>query len=254
MADLAKEGQLERNCQRGLTKDQVQTVKAAAETMTKSQKNLVDNRNKKIPHIRGNSSSSREEGPSRHKGKGIDPTEWSNVNISLESLDVDAQTAAWKSLANENVVNHKQSTRVSRIPYSRDNRSSSRLPAESRPVAQLAKDSYLGKTLQNIGKPTKNNRARYGDDRSLSPSDPSLSGEEQSDSESSESSRERSRRHRNNHHGRNKRRRRRSSSTSSKLVIKPIAPIKYNGSADARSYHRFVRESEAYLKDGKVKG
>ena len=37
-------------------------------------------------------------------------------------------------------------------------------------------------------------------------------------------------------------------------MIKPIAPIKYNGSADARSYHRFVRESEAYLRDGKVKG
>ena len=31
----------------------------------------------------------------------------------------------------------------------------------------------------------------------------------------------------------NKRRRRRLSSTSSKLVIKPIVPIKYNGSADA---------------------
>ena len=251
---LAKEGQLKRIGQQGLTKDQVQTVNAAAENMTKSQKNLVDTRNKKIPHIRGNSSSSREEGPSRRKGKGIDPTEWGNINISLESLDVDAQTAAWKSLANKNVANPKPSTRVGRIPYSRDHRSSSRLPAESRPVAQLPKDSYLGKTLRNIEKPTNNNRARYGDDRSPSPSDPSSSGEEQSDSESSESSRERSRRRRNNHHGRNKRRRRRSSSTSSKLVIKPIAPIKYNGSADARLYHRFVRESEAYLKDGKVKG
>jgi hypothetical protein len=37
-------------------------------------------------------------------------------------------------------------------------------------------------------------------------------------------------------------------------VIKLIAPKEYNGSADARAYHRFVRESEAYLRDGKVKG
>ena len=93
-SDLAKESQLESKGQRGLTRDQVQTVKVAAEAMTKSQKTLVDNRNKKIPHRRGDSSSSREEGPSRRKGKGIDPREWGNVNISQESLDVDAQAAA----------------------------------------------------------------------------------------------------------------------------------------------------------------
>ena len=37
-------------------------------------------------------------------------------------------------------------------------------------------------------------------------------------------------------------------------MIKPIPPKEYDGSADARSYHRFVRESEAYLRDGKVRG
>ena len=62
-SDLAKESQLKRSGQRGLTKDQVQTVKAAADNLTSSQKNLVDNRNKKIPNRRGNSSSSQDEGP-----------------------------------------------------------------------------------------------------------------------------------------------------------------------------------------------
>ena len=143
---------------------------------------------------------------------------------------------------------------MGRIPQSRDNRSSSRLPAESRPVAQLAKDSYLGKTLRNVGKPIRKYQSPYQEDRSPSPSDPGTSGEERSDSEDSESSREMSRRRRHNRHGRNKPRRRRSSSTSSKSRIKPIAPIKYNGIADARAYHRFVRESEAYLRDGKVRG
>ena len=37
-------------------------------------------------------------------------------------------------------------------------------------------------------------------------------------------------------------------------MIKPIAPKEYDGNADARAYHRFVRESEAYIRDGRVKG
>ena len=49
-------------------------------------------------------------------------------------------------------------------------------------------------------------------------------------------------------------RKRRHSNSSTKMVIKPIAPKEYNGSADARTYHQFVRESDAYLRDGKVKG
>ena len=177
-SDLAKKSHLESKGQRGLTNDQAQTVKAVAEAMTKSQRTLVDNITKKLPHRRGNSSSSRGEGPSHRKGKGIDPKEWGNINISQESLDVDAQEAALQSLVDENLVTHKRNTRVGRIPQARDYRSSSRLPAESRPIAQLAKDSYLGKTLRNIGKPTRDTRSRYWDDRSPSPSDPGSSDEE----------------------------------------------------------------------------
>ena len=57
---------------------------------------------------------------------------------------------------------------------------------------------------------------------------------------------------RDNRHGRNKRRRK--SPYGKKTLIKPIAPEEYDGQADARAYHRFVRESEAYLRDGRVKG
>ena len=38
------------------------------------------------------------------------------------------------------------------------------------------------------------------------------------------------------------------------MVIKPIPPKMYDGSADAQAYHRYVRESAAYVRDGKVKG
>ena len=103
-SDLAKETRLVKKGLRGLSKEQTQTVNAAAEAMTKSQKDIVEKINKNIPHRRGNSSSSRGEGPSRRKGKGIDPREWGNVNISQESLDVNAQTAAWQSLANEKLI------------------------------------------------------------------------------------------------------------------------------------------------------
>ena len=34
--------------------------------------------------------------------------------------------------------------------------------------------------------------------------------------------------------------------------IKPIPPKDYDGSADSRTYHRFVMEGEAYLRDGRV--
>ena len=62
-------------------------------------------------------------------------------------------------------------------------------------------------------------------------------------------------RRKHNRHGQNLRRRKKSSSsTGSGTLIKPIAPKEYDGQADARSYHCFIRESEAYLRDGKVKG
>lgn len=56
--DLAR-GSLSGNSgPRGLSKDQVQTVKAAAETLSKSQKDLLNKRSKKMTHHRENSSPS----------------------------------------------------------------------------------------------------------------------------------------------------------------------------------------------------
>ena len=41
------------------------------------------------------------EGPSRPKGKMIDPREWGNLNLSQESLDIEAQAAALDSYKNQ---------------------------------------------------------------------------------------------------------------------------------------------------------
>ena len=238
-----------------LTADQIQAVHAAATRLTTSQKKKLEKRHKKLTHRRTSSSTSRGEGASKPKGKGVDPLEWGNVNISQESLDIDAQAAAWKSITQSKKGNRKEDARkvgTHRVQQGNIRSPSVQLPAASRPVAQLPKDSYLGMTLRNVGRSHSGRRMPPDGGETPSSSEPS-SSEEYSESDDS-SSEERPRRRRDNRHGRNGRRRRKSSSSSSKQVIKPIAPKEYSGGADARAYHRFVRESEAYLRDGKVKG
>ena len=243
---------------RGLTKNQILTVKAAADTLTKGQKDTLHIRQEKLAYRSRNSSvSSKGEDMSRRKGKGIDPREWGNANLSQESLDVEAQEAALRSMALKKKLNKRNDEKEKRETYraaSRVARSTSvRLPAASRPVEQLAQDSYLGMTLRNVGRSSAGKHYHPHRKNSFPSSEPSSSESEYSGSESSTSSKGRHRRRRDNRHGRNKRRRR-SSSSSDRLVIKPIAPKGYDGKADARKYHRFVRESDAYLRDGKVKG
>ena len=133
------------------------------------------------------------------------------------------------------------------------------LPAESRPVAQIAQDSYLGTALHNVERSHSQSK-RGGGGRPPS-SEPSSSDDDDYstssyDSQGTDYSHERRhRRRRDNRHGRHKSKRRRSQSRSkSKTLIKPIAPKEYDGQADARAYHRFVRESDACLRDGKVRG
>ena len=75
-----------------------------------------------------------------------------------------------------------------------------------------------------------------------------------SDSETNDSkfSHQRGKKRRDNQHGWNKCQQWYSSASGSR--IKPIPPKEYNGAADVRAYHWFVRESDAYLWDGKVRG
>ncbi|KAJ7259054.1 hypothetical protein C8J57DRAFT_1234043 [Mycena rebaudengoi] len=42
------------------------------------------------------------------------------------------------------------------------------------------------------------------------------------------------------------------SEKNTRMLIKPVEPTKYNGTADAEAYHRFVREGSAYVKAGRV--
>ena len=135
-------------------------------------------------------------------------------------------------------------------------------PAELRPVAQIAKDSYLGAALRNVESHKKRKRHRplspQSSDPDLASSDsetsPSGSSPDSNSWNLSQSEDAQHHRHRGNKHGRNRPCHCVSSRSynSSRPNIKPIPPLEYDGKADACAYHRFVRKSEAYLRDGRV--
>ena len=103
-----------------LTSEQAHVVQMAAESMTAEQKRNIRRRQDKVRPQRDSSLSSRGEGPSKQKNKGIDPREWGNVNISHESLDIDAQAAALKSFEKQPKRKAKERTHQRREESSAD--------------------------------------------------------------------------------------------------------------------------------------
>ena len=203
-----------RNKKSILTAEQTKAIRIAEKGLTKGQKQKIQQREEKVRPRRDESESSWGKGPSKPKGKGIDPWEWGNVNLSSESLDLGAQAAALNSfkkqakatrLAKEK-SHHRREKGQHPSKVSKKCSKPSERPAETQPAAQIASKSYLGAAL----------------------------------------------RCRDNRHGRNRRHQWHSSTSGSK--IKPIPPKEYDGSADVRAYHRFIWESDAYLQDGKVRG
>ena len=274
-----------KNKKRTLTAEQTKAIKKATESMTADQRQQLQRRQEKVHPRRENSASSRGEGTSRPKGKTIDPREWGNVNISRESLDLEAQAAALNSFKNQadtaryskrDSYRDKERSQSSDRGKNRrhkkyDKRSSKRdpkrsgRPAESQPAAQIAPKSYLGAAFKRIGRskrknhnsesPSDSDSSSFSSSSDSSSTSDSSSRSESSDdkSDGSKSSYHHGKKRRDNQHGRNKRRRY-SGSSGSRSKIKPIPPKEYDGSVDVRAYHRFVREGDAYLRDGKVRG
>lgn len=131
-------------------------------------------------------------------------------------------------------------------------------------AAQTASNSHLDAAVRHINHFWKSGRPS-GSSSSSSSFDPSepLSGSSDSESSSdlsddessgSESGRGHPRRkqHCENHHSRHKHCQR--AYSSMRTIIKPIPPKEYDSAADVRAYHCFIRESDAYLWDGKVRG
>ena len=167
----------------------------ATENLTKEQQQKLRQRQEKIC-LRWDSDSStpsQGEGTSKHKGKTIDPREWGNVNLSHDSLDVDAQAAAWNSLKSQHGASkppkrthHKRSCRQpqekeraqQRKHHSSKTPRASKRPAETQPAAQIVPKSYLGSALRNVGHQKRSRRT---------PGSPSSSSSSSSDSPSDSS-------------------------------------------------------------------
>ena len=119
------------------------------------------------------------------------------------------------------------------------------LRARSRPAAQIAPKSSLGVALTEIAKSQLTNKDE-GD-----PSSPSSSSDSDNfdDSDISSGTYRQIRRIRKLKKISKKRNRQVSRKGS---TIKPFPPKEYDGAADPRTYHRFVMEGEAYIRDGQV--
>lgn len=272
-----------------------QAIEAAEKALTADQRALIAKRAKKATgRRRREESGSRGEGPSRLKGKAVDPREWGAVDLENEEVDVEAQRAmlenfnALKGTLRDTGKSKKDTHRRARetkVPRSRAAPKgslpphavrSSQTPRQSeardvRPAQVINPKSYVGVTLNQVGLVTPRRRSKVrgnspptdsSDESSESSSDDS-SSESSSDETSSSSpdpsssssdsdsspSRRRSRRR-----SRSKRTKRRSTKRSrSRLGVKSFKPKVYNGAPDARAYNRFVKESEMYLVDNKIK-
>jgi hypothetical protein len=79
----------------------VDLVAAAENRLTAEQKLKIERRHGKVARAkkaRLPSITSLEQGPSKTKGKGADPSNWGNIHLTEEELDPDAQQAALDSL------------------------------------------------------------------------------------------------------------------------------------------------------------
>ena len=252
----------------------VDSVIAEAEkSLTTAQKEMITLRQKKVNMNPPEQSAPREEGPSGLKGKGVDPRNWGNVHLSEDETNIEAQQAALESFRSNN--NHfereapphssgapsepekrgestARSQRASKTPVVRAPKNTR--PLVSRPEAQIAPKSFLGVTLNKLGKNSRKHGSDSPSDSSSSESSSDSSSTESESSKSSESgSNERSRKKNRKKRSKKHRRRRRSSSRKSRSALKVFKPKHYNGDADARAYHRFVKESMAYVEDNRIK-
>lgn len=132
--------------------EQTQTVQAALLAMEPGESDLIQRRQQKIAPRCEDSSPSQGEGPSRPKGKAIDPREWGNANLSQEDLDLEAQAAVLNSFArpsNKEGLSKRKATKTKNQQQSTRSHPQGppTKPAELRPATQIAQNSYLGMAL-----------------------------------------------------------------------------------------------------------
>ena len=147
--------------------EQARAIHITTSNMTAQKKEILRHRENNVPVPWDSSSSSQGEGPSRLKKKGIDPHEWGGANISQDSLDLEAQAAVLESIVYQQETSRWQHKKT--IPKERHRTDVlTHLSAESRTVAQIAVNSYLGMALRNVGYSHRQSHQNKGGSPSLS--------------------------------------------------------------------------------------
>jgi len=248
---------------RNLTAEIQTAVQQAEQALTSAQKEHISRRHNKVREPYRERSESRGEGVSNPKGKQVDPREWGNVHISDSEADVNAQQAALESYkmaaTKKPKESHREASRPRGTSKSHGKHRKNDLPAESRPIAQVPAKSYIGVALKNIGRRsrTRDSSDDSSSESSSSPSSESSDSSSDSDSDSSsEDSSRKSHRHaskRPKSHGHNSKKKKNHKSKSRHSGhSKAIKPNEYDGAPDARAYHRFMKESSAYIEDSGI--
>ncbi|KAG6912939.1 hypothetical protein DXG01_010993, partial [Tephrocybe rancida] len=211
------------------TLDQEVTIALARARLTEEQEQLLHNRQRAIVVDASDTSSDTTELPMNTKGKGPDPRNWGNVELPAEELDVNRQREALEVWAQTHQVNLAQpshnppsmNTSGSRVTPLEGVSQGKTLPVSARnslePVVHLPLNSYLGAALMNVANSVPSDTRDTAPHPSLRSSDIPASLR----------------------NGQNS-------------LIKPIAPRDYDGSPDARSYHRFITEGTDYVETGRV--
>ena len=242
-------------------------VQQAEQALTSAQKEQISCRNDKVNEPYHKRFESQGEDTSNLKGKHIDSREWGNVHLSDSKADVHAEQTALESYnlaamkkPKEN-CDHREASCPHRTSKSHGKRYKNDLPAESHPIVQVPAKSYIGVALKNIGRRS-HTQELPGDplsDSSSSQSESSESSDLSSDSDSdssSENSSQKSHRHaskcpKSRGHNSKKKKYGKSKSRHSRYS-KAIKSNEYDGTADARAYHRFIKESSVYLEDSGI--
>ncbi|KAI0670043.1 hypothetical protein C8Q78DRAFT_1192430, partial [Trametes maxima] len=109
-----------------------------------------------------------------------------------------------------------------------------------RPVTQVEPDSYLGHAFKELND-------RHGTDGDSDPSSSSSSESDDQGSSREDAARRKKRKYRRKLRERERDDRARAASVPRVPVLKPREPKPYNGTADVRTFHKFVQEMTAYI-------
>ncbi|PPQ92054.1 hypothetical protein CVT25_005354 [Psilocybe cyanescens] len=214
-------------------------IKEAENSLTKEEKEWINHQNKKVHREHSHSLS---EGTSKNKGKAIDLREWGNVIIPEAELNPKIQKRAIKEAKKANKSALKNKTTIPIVSEG------TALKSMQKPNKKSKKYDPIPSSSSSSTDPTWSSSSTSLDSNKSSESSSSSSPSDDPSSESSEVSKEQPKKS-----DKKKQCKRSCKSNKPSGGGKAFKPTIYDGRADPRSYHRFIKESRAYLEDSGFK-